>query len=136
MDGPSIGLLYLFPFAFSEHTGVYEDTSQPIADGLADQRGHHRRIDAAADKTGHPLFTYSLLYRSNRLLDKRLRCPVACAPTYIKQEVVQDLQSLDRMRSLGMKLNAKYKPMVMTFYSLDDSVRSGRGDHQTPADPG
>ena len=90
----------LFRLALPQQAVIDEDAGQVFADGLVDQHGGDRGIDAAGKAAENPALPHLLADRLDRLAAKRRHGPVGFQPGDFVDEIGDQLRAVGRMRRL------------------------------------
>ncbi len=126
----------LIALAQAQQSVIDEYAGQLCADGLVQQRGHHRRIDAARQTQQHPVAADLRTNPRHAVLDDIAGGPARRAAGDLANEAPQDLAALQSVRDLGMKLQAVQAPRLVghggerrVVAGCDDLESRRHGDH-------
>jgi len=116
-------VLGLFP---AHHPLVDEDAGEPLADGLVDEHGSDRRIDAAREAEDRLVGQPHLFADATHLLfDDRSRSPVRRAVAGLVEEVLEDVDPARRVHDLGVELDG-VEPALAVLNGGDGRAVGGR----------
>ena len=106
------GLLNLRSFLATQQAVVDEHAGQLLSDGTMGQRRRDGRIHTAAQCADGLASAHRVPNLCDRRLDVGAHRPGRLAAAYVMHEVLQYSESADRVRDLGMKLQAIDPPAV------------------------
>ncbi len=96
----------LVALAVAQQAGVDEDAGQLVADRPVQQGRHHRRVDTARQTENDLVLADPRAHLGDRRVDDIGRGPLRAATADLVQEAREDRRALQRVRDLGMKLQA------------------------------
>ena len=117
-------------FVEAQQPVVDEDAGQPVADRLVDQRRGDARVDAAREAEDDLVVADLLADPRHRLVDVVAHHPVGLGAADLEDEAVQQLPALQRVRHLGMELDA-VEAALLVGHAGDRAARRRR--HQREA---
>ena len=106
---------------------VDEHAGELVADGLVQQRRHHRRIDAAREPEQHAALADLRAYARDGVLDDAAGVPVGGAAADLVQEPRVEPRALLGVRDLGVELQRVEAPRFIGH--AGDGHIARRGDH-------
>ena len=112
-------LHHILELILTQHTMIYKDTSQVLANSFIQQHCRNRRIDSATQTENDLIITQLIFQFGNRALNKRSRRPVLLAAANIYHKVLQDLSSVLTMEYFRMELNTPY---LLPFYLISSNL--------------
>ncbi len=103
-------LLHFFEFVLAQDAVVDEDAGESgcafaVAHGAIDQRGGHRRVDAAGESADGASLAYGLAYAGDGGVDEMLRSPCRFGAANVKGEVAQDVRARLGVVDFGVELH-------------------------------
>ena len=112
-------LHHILELILTQHTMIYKDTSQVLANSLVQQHCCNRRIDSATQTENDFIIPQLRFQLGNRTFNERSRRPVLFATANIYHKVLQDLSSVFTMEYFRMELNT---PHLLTFYLISSNL--------------
>ena len=131
VDGelPTERLLHLLGLVKPQQPVVDEHARELVADGLVDERGRDRGVDAAGEPADDPFRPDLRAHLVDRLLDDRRVGPRGAAVAHVEQEPLEDLLAALGVRDLGVELHAVDAAFAVLERG-DRRARGGRGDDE------
>src|SRR5881396_617606 len=113
---------HLLGLAGAQEAIVDEDAGEPLADGTMDERGGHRRVDAAREPADDAPGAHPLADARHPRLGEAAHRPLGLRTAHAQHEVAEDLLPVDRVRHLGMELEAVDGALAVTVSNASGSV--------------
>ena len=99
-------LFYLIALIFTKETVIHKYTGQLLTDGSGQKSCCHRGIHAAGQSQQYATVSYLRTNIFNRVFNKSIHLPVACALAYLLYEVINHLRTLGSMQYLWVELDS------------------------------
>ena len=109
------GLHHLIALVFAQQAVIHKDTGQLIAHRPVEKGGSHRAVHAAAQRQQHLAAAHLGAAFLDGLLGIRGHFPFAFQSADAVEEVFQYLCSVDRVKHLGVELNAVKLPLGILY---------------------
>ena len=97
--------------ALAHQAVVDVDAGELVAHGAMHQRGRHRRVDPARERTDHPSRSNAVANLGDVGLHEARRCPGLSGTGDIDNETAQDLPAVRRVDDLGVELDPVQVPL-------------------------
>ncbi len=123
-------LLDFFGLAVAHQAIVDVDAVELVADGLVQQGGHDRGVDAATQSEQHMVVPDLCADFADGILDELGHLPVAGTTAHLEGEVPEDLAPLRGVDDFGMELHTE-DPAVQVLHGGEGAV-VGLGDRDEP----
>ena len=95
----------LVAFVEAHEAVIDEHADQLIADGLVQQRGDHRGVDAAGEPQQHLALAHLRAHARDGVFDDVADAPQRRAAADLAHEALEQLLALQRVRDFGMELH-------------------------------
>ena len=109
---------YILELILTEHTVIYEDTSQVLTDSAIQQYSSYGRIHTTAQTKNHLIITQLFLQFGNRCFNKGSSTPVLFATANIHHEILQHLRAIFAVKYFRMEL---YSPHLFVLYLISSN---------------